>query len=88
MLVQRYKVHRLLKLDHRIWYYYFGFTVQITDIQKKMGEVKSILEESCLLAEKLVGEKLGKQKYIDQEKSLQSRIDRLLQEVNTAVQTL
>ena len=50
--------------------------------------MKSILEESCLLAEKLVGEKLGKQKYIDQEKSLQSRIDRLLQEVNTAVQTL
>lgn len=53
-----------------------------------MSEVKNLLEESCILAEKLVGEKMGKQKYVEQEKSLQSRLDRLLVEVNTVVQTL
>ena len=53
-----------------------------------MSEAKALLEESCLLAEKLVSEKLAKQKYIEQEKSLQNRIDRLLVDVNTVVQTL
>lgn len=68
---------------------YHGFhSLQVADIQKKMSEVKGLLEESCLLAEKLVSEKLAKQKYVEQEKSLQSRIDRLLVEVNTVVQTL
>lgn len=65
-----------------------SLSLQVADIQKKMGEVKSLLEDSCSLAEKLVGDKMAKQKYIEQEKNLQSRIDRLLQEVNTIVQTL
>jgi len=61
---------------------------KIGEIQKKMSEVKNLLDESCQLAERLVGEKLSKQKYMEQEKSLSSRIDRLMGEVNTAVMTL
>ena len=53
-----------------------------------MSEVKGLLDESCQLAERLVGEKISKQKYMEQEKSLTSRIDRLMGEVNTTVQTL
>ena len=63
-------------------------TFQVADIHQKMSEVKGHIEESCLLAEKLVEEKLAKQKYVEQEKSLQSHIDRLLIEVNAVVQTL
>ena len=61
---------------------------QVAEIQKKMSEVKGLIDESCQLAERLVGEKLSKQKYVEQEKSLTSRIDRLLGEINTTVQTL
>ena len=50
--------------------------------------MKNLLDESCQLAERLVGEKLSKQKYMEQEKSLTSRIDRLMGEVNTTVQAL
>ena len=53
-----------------------------------MSELKNVLDESCLLAERLVTDKINKQKYIEQEKSSQSRVDRLLQEVNAIVQTL
>ena len=53
-----------------------------------MSEVKSLLDESCQLAERLVGEKIQKHKYMEQEKNLSSRIDRLMGEVNTTVQTL
>ena len=50
--------------------------------------MKGLLDESCQLAERLVGEKLSKAKYMEQEKSLSGRIDRLMAEVNTSVQTL
>ena len=60
----------------------------MAEIQKKMSEVKGLIDDSCQLAEKLVGEKLSKQKYVEQEKSLTSRMDRLLVEVNATVQTL
>ena len=53
-----------------------------------MSELKTVLEESCLMAEKVVTDKMNKQKYVEQEKAVQSRIDRLLQEVNAMVQTL
>ena len=53
-----------------------------------MSEVKGLLDESCQLAERLVGDKLSKAKYMEQEKNLSSRIDRLMGEVNTSVQTL
>ena len=53
-----------------------------------MSEVKNALDESCLLAEKVVAEKIGKQQYVDQSKSCQSRIDRLTSEVDAVIQTL
>ena len=53
-----------------------------------MSEVKNHLDESCQLAERLVGEKLSKPKYMEQEKNVSSRIDRVMGEVNTIVQTL
>lgn len=62
--------------------------MQLGEVQKKMSELKTVLEESCLMAEKVVTDKMNKQKYVEQEKAVQSRIDRLLQEVNAMVQTL
>ena len=60
----------------------------MNELQKKMSEVKNALDESCLLAEKVVAEKIGKQQYVDQSKSCQSRIDRLTSEVDAVIQTL
>jgi len=53
-----------------------------------MSELKAALEESCHLAESLVNQRIGTQKYTDQDKSNQSRIARLVTEVNNIAQGL
>ena len=60
----------------------------MSELQKKSSELKSVLEESSMLAERVVSERIGKQQYLEQEKGNQQRIARLQQEVDTLVQTL
>jgi len=57
-------------------------------VQKKMGEVKVQLEEICLLADKAVKETIKKQQYLDQSKTAEGKIDKLLAEVSALMQTL
>lgn len=82
------KIQYKLQYIHCIIIVVCCFCLQVAEIQKKMSEVKNLLDESCQLAERLVGEKLSKPKYMEQEKNVSSRIDRVMGEVNTIVQTL
>lgn len=50
-----------------------------------MSELKEAVDESCALAESLVGKRVGKEKYISQDKSTQSRITRLSGEIKAIV---
>ena len=50
--------------------------------------MKSIVEENCVLAERLVSERITKQQYLDLEKANTSRIQRLQQDIDTIVKTL
>ena len=61
---------------------------QVTELQRKVADLKAALDESCLLAESLVAQRIGKQKYLDQDKSSQSRIKRLREEIDAIVQGL
>ena len=60
----------------------------MNELQKKSAELKTILEESCILAERVVSERIGKQQYLEQDKSNQQRINRLQQDIDSLVQTL
>ena len=60
----------------------------MNDLQKKSSELKAILEESCMLAERVVSERIGKQQYLEQDKGNQQRITRLQQDIDSLVQTL
>ncbi len=57
----------------------------MNDLQRKVGELKSALDESCVLAESLVSKRVGKEKYITQDKSCQTRISRITGEIKTIV---
>ncbi len=61
---------------------------QVSDLQKKAGELKSAMDETCVLAEKVVNDRITKQQYIDQEKTTQTRISRLQSDIDAMVQTL
>lgn len=63
-------------------------TAKVNELQKKSAELKAILEESCILAERVVSERIGKQQYLEQDKSNQQRINRLQQDIDSLVQTL
>ena len=60
----------------------------MAELQNKVAELKSAVDESCALAEGLVSQRVSKQKYIEQDKSNQSRITRLLQDISGIVQAL
>ncbi len=57
----------------------------MTELQRKVAELKGIVDESCALAESLVGKRVGKEKYISQDKSTQGRISRLSGEIKAIV---
>ncbi len=62
--------------------------VQVNDLQRKVGELKGVLDETCVLAESLVSKRVSKDKYVTQDKSCQSRINRITGELKTIVQAL
>lgn len=53
-----------------------------------MAEVKTQMDESWHLAERVVKGSLTKQQYVEQNKKVESKIDKVLQEINCIVQTL
>ena len=61
---------------------------QVQDVQKKMAEVKSLVEECCLLAEKVVKESMKKPQYVEQSKAAEGKIDKILADVSAIMQTL
>lgn len=61
---------------------------KVTELQRKVADLKAALDESCMLAENLVNQRIGKQKYLDQDKASQSRIKRLREEIDVIVQGL
>lgn len=66
----------------------FFLPPQVADLQKKSSDLKTIVEESCSLAESLVSERITKQQYLNEEKKNTSRMQRLQQEIDTIVKTL
>ena len=61
---------------------------QVTELQKRSHDLKTALDESCMLAEKVVSERIGKQAYLEQDKANQNRMTRLQTEIDSIVQTL
>ena len=50
--------------------------------------MKTLLDESCFLAEKVVVGNVSKQQYVEQNKTVESKVEKLLQEISNVVQTL
>ena len=61
---------------------------QVQEVQKKMGELKGLVDECCLLADKVVKETIRKQQYLDQSKTAEGKIDKILADVAAIMQTL
>ena len=57
-------------------------------MQKKMAEVKMLLDDCCLLADKVVKENIKRQPYVDQSKVADSKIDKILEDVGIVMQAL
>lgn len=53
-----------------------------------MLEVKTLLDECCLLADKVVKETMKKQQYLDQSKAAEGKIEKILSDVAVIMQTL
>ena len=60
----------------------------MSEIQKKMQEVKSLLDESLYLAEKVVKGNIPRPQYVDQNKKVEGKMEKLLQDVGSLVQTM
>lgn len=53
-----------------------------------MSEVKTLMEDSWYLADKVVKGSVTKQQYVDQSKKTDSKMEKLMQDVESLVQTL
>ncbi len=53
-----------------------------------MAEVKTLLDNECYLAEKVVSGSLSKEQYIEQNKSSEVKIEKLLLDIKNIVQIL
>lgn len=62
--------------------------LQVMDIQRKMVEVKTHLDESWYLAERVVKGSVTKQQYVEQNKKVEAKMERILQEISNIVQTM
>lgn len=60
----------------------------MVDVQKKMGEVKSHLDESWYLAEKVVKGNVSRPQYMEQNKKAEAKMEKLIQDIDAIVQTL
>lgn len=58
------------------------------EIQKKMVELKTQLDESWYLAERVVKGNVTKQQYVEQNKKVEAKMERILQEIGNIVQTM
>ena len=58
------------------------------EVQKKMSEVKGLLDEGWVLAERVVKGSMTKQQYVDQNKKVESKMEKLLQDITTVIQAL
>ena len=58
------------------------------DIQKKMTDVKNLVDESWYLAEKVVKGSVTKQQYLEQNKKVESKLEKLMQDIESVIQTL
>ena len=53
-----------------------------------MNEVKSSLDESWYLAERVVKGNMTKQQYVEQNKKVESKMEKIIQDISSIVQTL
>lgn len=53
-----------------------------------MSEVKAQLDETWILAERVVKGTVTKQQYVDQNKKVETRMEKILQEISAIVQTM
>lgn len=53
-----------------------------------MVEVKAHVDEGWYLAERVVKGSVAKQQYVEQNKKVETKMDKLLQEIGSIVQTL
>ena len=61
--------------------------LQVSELQKKAVEVKTLLERNCQLADSMVGDKGDKKEYIKEEKENQAKLTRLQGEIDSIVPT-
>jgi hypothetical protein len=62
--------------------------MQVQDIQKRMLDVKTQLDESLVLAERVVKGSLSKQEYVEQSKKVEGKMEKILLDINVIVQTM
>ncbi len=62
--------------------------MQVLDVQKKMSEVKALLDECWFLADRVVKGNVGKQQYVEQNKKVESKLEKMLQDISSIVMTL
>ena len=54
---------------------------QLQELQKKETERKQLIDQSVLLAQKVVSNKIGKQQYLDSSQNNQNKRDRITEEI-------
>eukprot|EP00794_Sanderia_malayensis_P007610 gene7610-8450_t len=61
---------------------------KLQELQKKEHERKQLLDQAVLLAQKVVGNKMGKQQYLDSSQSIQTKRDRITDEIEAIIASL
>lgn len=56
-------------------------TDKLQELQKKETERKQLIDQSVLLAQKVVSNKIGKQQYLDSSQNNQNKRDRITEEI-------
>ena len=60
----------------------------MSDLQKKTTSLKEVVDDNCVLAERLVNDRITKSDYVAKEKGNTTNIQRLQQEIDTIVKAL
>lgn len=63
-------------------------TAKVSDLQKKTTSLKEVVDDNCVLAERLVNDRITKSDYVAKEKGNTTNIQRLQQEIDTIVKAL
>ena len=61
---------------------------QLQELQKKETELKQLIDQSVVLAQKVVSNKIGKQQYIDSNQNNQAKRDRISEEIEAIIDSL